>query len=253
MLQPNLNQVPGDKTADANWKSLYRLGGTAAVMIVAVMLLDIFIAFLPGGATGPDTVTVIDWFALLQKNPFLGFRDLGLLNIVNALLGIPLFLALYHVHRRTNNAYAAFAAILFFVGVTVYLANNAVFPFFVLSAKYAAAMTNAQRAVFLAAGEAMLARGADLTPGSFMGFLLPGIAGIMMAIVMLRGRIFSGVTAMAGILGCGFLVLFTISVAFMPAIFDVAIILAIIGALLSMAWYILIARRLFQLGGGRHG
>lgn len=94
----------------------------------------------------------------------------------------------------------------------------------------------------------MLAQGEDLTAGTFMGFFFPSVASIVMAMVMLRNRIFSKLTALAGILGFGLLLIFVICVAFVPAIFDVAMIFAMGGGLLSMAWNILVARRLFQLG-----
>jgi uncharacterized membrane protein len=81
-----------------------------------------------------------------------------------------------------------------------------------------------------------------------MGYLFTNVAAIMMGVVMLRSKIFSRLTAWAGILGFGLLLIFNTCAAFAPAIFDVAMIFAGIGGLLFMAEYILIARRLFQLG-----
>jgi len=249
MSQLKLNRVTDAEITDSSWKSLYKVGGVAALIIVLVTLLDICIIFLPGQeATGPGTLTVIDWFILFQDNWFLGLRDLGLLNIVNMALAVPLFLALYAAHRRVNKSYAALAAILSFIGTAIYIANNIAFPMLILSGEYTAATTEAQKSLLVAAGKAMLAQGEDLTAGTFMGFFFPSVAGIVMAMVMLRNRIFSKLTALAGILGFGLLLIFVICVAFVPAIFDVAMIFAMGGGLLSMAWNILVARRLFQLG-----
>ncbi|MCG2821838.1 MAG: hypothetical protein L6371_08190, partial [Candidatus Atribacteria bacterium] len=100
----------------------------------------------------------------------------------------------------------------------------------------------------VAAGKAMLVQAEDLTAGTFMGFFFTEVASIVMGMVMLRSKIFSKLTAFAGILGFGFLLVFNILAAFVPTIFDVAMIFAMSGGLLSMAWFILIARRLFQLG-----
>ena len=49
-------------------------------------------------------------------------------------------------------------------------------------------------------------------------------------------------------LGFGFLFVFEVLSSFVPTLFDVAMIFAIMGGLSSIAWYALIGRRLFQLG-----
>jgi len=250
------DQVAGAETADSSraqepwsWKSIYRIGGTAALMVVLVMLMEILITFLPGGgATGPDTVTVLDWFALLQSNPLMGLRNLGLVNMVAASLAIPVLLALYAAHRKVDRVYATLALILSLIGTTVYLANNTAFPMLALSGRHAAATTDAQRTLLAAAGEAMLAQAESHTPGTFVGFLYTEISSIIISIVMLRGRVFGKPTACAGILGFGFLFVFEVLSSFVPTLFDVAMVLAIIGGLSSIVWYGLIARRLFQLG-----
>src|SRR5659263_181190 len=68
-----------DKSAP-NWKTLYRVGGMAALGTVLVGLVEMDITFLPGGNTVKKTV--FDWFTLFQNNRFMGLRDLGLLNIL---------------------------------------------------------------------------------------------------------------------------------------------------------------------------
>jgi len=237
------------ETQNTPWKSLYKLGGAAALFAILVALTDIGLTFLPGGAEAPGTMTAIEWFDLFQDNWFLGLRNLGLLpNILTLCLLIPLFLALYAVHRRTNEAYAALAVIISLVGTAIYLANNAAFPMWALSAKYAAATTEAQRTLLAAAGEAILALGEDFTPGSFTGILFAEIATIVISLVMHQGGIFSKATAYAGILGGLFLAIFTIWSTFIPVFFEVAMMLAMIGGLSSIVWYILAARQLFQLG-----
>jgi hypothetical protein len=232
---------------DSNWKSLYKVGGAAALMAVLVGLSEIIITFLPGGGMSSGIVTVVDWFTLFQNNWFLGLRNLGLLNIGLTALAIPIFFALYAAHRRVNQAYAALAMIIAFIGVAVFFATNRAFPMLELSRQYAAAATDAQRSMLVAAGQAMLSVGQSHTPGTFIGFFLTEVAAIVISIVMLRSQVFSKASAYAGILGFGLLLIFEVCSSFVPAL-DVAIIFAIGGGLLSMAWYILIARRLFQLG-----
>lgn len=245
MSQLKLNQVTDAEIADSNWKSLYKVGAASALIVVLVALMEIIITFLPGGSRVAETV--IDWFTLFEDNWFLGLRNLGLLNIVMTVLGIPTFFALYGAHRRVNQVYAALAMIISFIGVAVFLATNRAFPMLELSRQYAAATTDAQRSMLAAVGQAMLSVGKSHTPGTFMGFLLSEIAGITISVVMLRSRVFSKVTAYAGILAFTLLLIFEISSSFVPALFDVVIIVAMGGGILSMIWYVLVARRLFQL------
>lgn len=137
---------------------------------------------------------------------------------------------------------------LFLFGGAVYVSNNTVLPMFVLSEKYAAATTDTQRSILAAAGEAMLARGADFTLGSLVGLILPLIAQIAMSFVMLRGGVFGRATAYTGIFGFAFLLIFTVWTTFVPGSLDVAMLIALPAGLLVMAWNILVARVLFRLG-----
>lgn len=225
---------------------LYRLGGAAALLVVLTALLEIIITFLPGGYTTSETV--IDWFTLLQDNWFLGLRNLGLLNIIVVGLGIPAFFALYMAHRPTNQTFAALAVVISFIGVAVFYATNRAFPMLDLSTQYAAATSESERTMLVAAGQALLSVGQSHTPGTFLAFFLSEIGGFAMSLVMLRGRIFSRASAYAGIAGFGLLFVFEILSSFVPSLHDAALILALGGGLANMAWYILIAQRLFQLG-----
>jgi hypothetical protein len=156
--------------------------------------------------------------------------------------------ALYTAHRHVNQTYAALAMIISFIGVAVFYSTNRSFPMLDLSSRYAAATTEVQRTILEAAGQAMLSVGQSHTPGTFLAFFLSEIAGILMSIVMLQGKIFSHATAYAGMAGFGLLFVFEILSSFAPSFHDAILILAMGGGLSSMAWYILIARRLFQLG-----
>lgn len=245
---PQQLDVATAHAADSSWQSLYKVGATAALLSVLLVLFDIFISIaLPQGEVAPGTRSATEWFALFDSDLYYSFRDLGILNIVNVVLGIPLFLALYGVHRRVNQAYAALAVMLFAIGGAVYISNNTLLPLFSLSEQYAAATTDAQRMILAAAGEAMLARGADFTIGTLSGFLLLSTAQIAISIVMLQGRIFGKATAYTGIVGFTCLLLFTVWTTFAPGSFDLAMLIALPGGLLSMAWNILVARRLLQL------
>lgn len=229
------------------WHGVYKLGGIAALSAVLVGLLEIIITFLPGGNTAQETV--LEWFLLFRENPFMGLRNLGLLNIFLNVLAILTYFALYAAHRKdTNRPYAALAMIISFLGIGIFFATNRAFPMLALSNQYAIAASDAQRAVLEAAGQSMLSVGESHTPGTFLGFCLSEIAGVMISIVMLRSGIFSKATAYAGIFGFGILLVFEFLASFVSGLSNVTMILAMFGGLLSMAWYVLTARRLFHLG-----
>lgn len=230
---------------DFHCKSLYELGGAAALLIVLTAVAEIAITFFPGGYAVSETVT--DWFRLLQNSWFLGLRNLGLLNIIMTTLGIPMFFALYISHRNVNQTYAVLAMITAFLGDAVFYGTNRAFPMLDLSIRYAAATTPAQRAVIEAAGQAMLSVGQSHTPGTFLAFFLSELGGIAISLVMLRGTVFNKAAAYTGIVGFGFLLVFDILSSFVPSRHDATLILAMIGGISSMVWYILIAHRLFQL------
>jgi len=60
------------ETADSSWKGLYRVGGTAALIIVVLYTIQI-IVFV---ASGPPPSTLIGWFTLFQNNRLVGLLDL---------------------------------------------------------------------------------------------------------------------------------------------------------------------------------
>jgi hypothetical protein len=230
----------------SQWDRICVIGGIAAAGAVLVGLAEILITFLPGGNVALETVP--DWFRLLQENPFMGLRDLGLLNILLNTLAILIFFALFAAHRHSpDQPYAALAALVAMLGVAVFFATNRAFAMWDLSGRYAAAGTDAGRAAVEAAGLSLLSVGRSHSPGTFAAFFLTEAAGLMMAAVMLHSGIFSKATAIAGLIGFGMLLLFEVASSFVLGLGAVTMILAVVGGLSSMVWYLLSARRLFQL------
>jgi hypothetical protein len=234
--------------AETNWKSIYRLGAVAALLAVLFAVLEILITFIPGGErVAPELLTVPLWFERLQANPLLELRNLGLVNIFLTMFGLLLAFALFAAHRKVNPSWAGLALVIAAIGGAVFFATNRCFAMLALSNRYATATDEAQRAALVAAGEAMLAVGESHTPGTFLAFALSLLASLLMAWVMLRGGIFSRASAYVGMLGFGFLLVFEILSTFVPALFEAALIFAMIGGIASIVWYIMVARRLFQL------
>jgi hypothetical protein len=232
-----------------DWKKLYTIGGIAVLLTVLVGLVETSITFLPAG-TSANTVTVLDWFTLFQTNRFMALRNLGLLNLLFNVFAIPGYLGLYAALRKENHAYAALAMTTAFIGIAVFFSTNRAFPMLALSNRYAAAITDIERASLVAAGQAMLSVGQSHTPGTFMAFFFADLAGIMMSAAMLKSSIFGRANAYLGILGFALLMTFEILVSFVWTLDSAAIALAMLGGLLSTAWYVLSGLRLFQLGRG---
>jgi hypothetical protein len=172
---------------------------------------------------------------------------LGLLNIVMTALGTPMFFALCMTHRKVNPNYSVLAMIISFMADAVFYATNRAFAMLDLSAQYAAANTAAQRIILEAAGQALLSVGQSHTPGTFIGFCLSEIAGILISFVMLRAGIFSKLTAYAGILGFGMLLVYEICQTFVPGSSSFVLIFAMIGGILNLVWYGLITQRFFKM------
>ena len=233
----------GVGTTESGWKSLYKLGGTTVLMAAAIPLVEIGIGFLPGvERASHGVVTASDWFALFQAHWFLGLRNLGLLNLIAAALLAPTVLAIYSALRRDNEAYAALGSILFFLGMAVYFAGSRAFAMLSLSGQYASAATDAQRSLLIAAGQAMLAEGQ-----SRAGVLLVEFACLVISVVMLKGMVFSKVTAYVGILANVLLMVVEVVLTRMQRLPGVWMIFASGAGLSMMAWYLLVGKRLLRL------
>ncbi len=237
-----------DEQKEVRWKPIYRIGAWAAILTILLGLSEIGITFLPGG--GRETTearTVIDWFTQYQSSPLMAMRNLGLINIFLVTLSIFVNYALYAAHRKVERPLAGFALIIALLAAAIFFATNRAFAMLALSNQYAATASDTQRALLMAAGQAMLAVGESHTPGTFLAFFFSELAGILISVVMLRGKIFSRLSALFGIVAYGSLFIFEICSTFIPPLFQVALVFAIIGGLLSMVWDILIALKLLQL------
>jgi len=237
----------------ANWKTLYRVGGTGALIAAGLEIAAALISVISSSSSGPQPGTVIGYFTLLQHNRFLGLVDLGLFVIAAVALLVPMFLAVYIALRRVSASFMAIATTFSLVGIAVYLATETAFSMLSLSNQYAAATTDAQRALFEAAGQAMLAEQVGAGTGTYMAFFLLSVAGLIIATVMLRSALFSNVTAAVGILANGFLFVYYIGLAFVSIPQAIGVPIYWASGLLSLIWFILIGLRLFKLAQGGTG
>jgi len=186
---------------EKQWKSIYTLGGITAIIALIGILIDVVIGNITGGNLSALPQTAIDRFTQFHDNTLLGLYNLDLLNIIIQMIMIPVYLALYAAHRNVNKPYSLLALIIFLFGSVIMVANNTALPMYELSHKYFATSIESQKAFYAAAGESMLARGAHGSSGIFLGFFIPNFAGLIISIVMLKGRVFSKINSLIGIIG----------------------------------------------------
>lgn len=168
----------------------------------------------------------------------MGLLDLDLLLIADNVFLVPIFLALYVLLRRDGESVMAIATALGFLGIVFFVASNPAFEMLSLSGRYSAATTEAQRGTFLAAGEAMLATWEGTAFQTY--YILGSVAGIAIGAVMVRSALFSNLTGWMAILGN--------AVGLGLYIPTVGVYISVFSVVFLEIWYILIARRLLQLG-----
>jgi len=248
MTQAILTQKNSIENSPVDWKGMYRLAGGAALAIIAVGLADIIITMFPWGATpDPGAGSVTEWFSLIQDNWFLGLRGLGLLNILSMGLAAPIFLALLAVQRRQGVAFSGLALILVISGATIYVSNNTALSMLTLSKRYLAATSGAERAQLAAAGQMLLSRAEDFTPGAFAGFIFTEIGYLLAALVMLRNGLFGKATGWVGLTGFTLMIISTTWATFVPVFYDATVVMAMVGGLGCVAWFFLVAGRFLRL------
>jgi hypothetical protein len=241
-------------TADSEWRSLYLIGAIATLIVVLIFRRFCGAEMMAFNGFGifsvPEIMPLraVEWFELLQENPFIGLVLLNLIDLINyALVGL-ILIALYGALRNENRIAMGMAAMFGIVGITVYFVSNQALGMLYLSEKYAAAETEARRMIFSAAGEALLSEsGADLihqSTGTYISLFLVLLAGLIISIVMLRSSIFNKATGITGILANGIALVLFIMLILAP---EISWIPPTLSAPFRMVWYILIAVQLFKL------
>ncbi len=227
-----------------NWDLLCRAGGVAAFVFLVYCLATMVQMTVLGGPPS----TVAEAFRVLQHNKVVGLLSLDLPTVLVLPLYYLLFFGLFAALKDTERTHAAIGTALVFLGVTLVLAMPTALPLMALSDKYATATSDAMKAHFLAAGEAVLATDIWHGTGAYMGGILVQTGAVWISVVMLRG-VFSRATAYVGILTHG---LDLVHIVFVPFLPKVATVFMIIAGLGYPVWLWLVGRRLLQVGRTEH-
>ena len=230
-------------TVDTAYKSLYKLGGAAALIVAALTLGEIvFFMFYP------QPGTIIDWFNLFQTNALIGLLDFWGFEIPMYLMFILVFLALFVLLRKTNQSLMAIVMICVILGSAIFLATNNPFSMLTLSNQHAAVTTDVEKTALLAAGQMILANTNQRDVGGFnIGLFLVSIAGLISSLVMVRSQIFRRSTAYIGILAFALSLADYLRQALTQSMI-ISLLVILLGALFLLIWFVLVGMRLYQFG-----
>lgn len=225
----------------SDWNRLFSLAGTAAVILLIYSLVTMVLLIAVGGQ--PESVQ--EGFRMLQENRLVGLLRLDLLTILILPLYYLLYVAFYSALRNAHPGHTTLALVLGCAGVTLVLATPSAFSWLMLSDKFAAATSETDKTVLLAAGEAILASDLWHGSGAILGGLLGQIGMFMVALLMLRSHVFGRATAWVGAVTHGLDLLHILVAIFLPA---AGAGLMFIAGPLYLVWFPLLARDLFRLG-----
>jgi hypothetical protein len=233
-----------DKTgldpATFNPKSLYTIGGLAALAQLAAILALLVVQF----SLGPKPATAEEYFLIQQNSPLAAVLrgDFLLLFLIGAYLGT--FPALYMALKRLSPTAVLFATLFTLIAVTGCFMSEATFALLHLGSQYASATNEAARAQLVAAGQAVIASDLWNSSGAYVGGILLQGSGVIISLVMLRSRDFSKVTAITGLLGNAFDLMQHILHPFAPS---VSTPIQMFMGIFYFVWFPMLARDFFKL------
>jgi hypothetical protein len=226
---------------DARVRSLYVIGGVAAALQLATIIAMVVV----GAASGSTAASARELFELQQRNRLQSILQGDLLTTVLIGLYLGTIPALYVALRRVSPIYTALAALCSIMTVTLTFGGDTTFSLLRLGDLYAAADTEALRAQYLAAGEAVISLGVWNHSSAYAaGILLQG-AGVVLSVIMLRSHDFHKLTAWTGLIGNGLDLVQHLIHPFVPAVGDV---IQMGMGLPYLVWYVMLVWDLLRLG-----
>lgn len=216
---------------------LFRAGSVAAVVTVLITIVQIILGVV---WTPPDfapTAAVAEsMLQLIETSPIRAFVTLDGLMVLDYLLLIVVYLALFAAMRDHEPSLMTLGTGLALVAITLYFTANPSITLFVLAEQYSAGMPDAASVV--TAAQAVLATFEGTA--FIVHYLVMGIAGILVSAAMLRGAVFSRATGIAGVAQGAMMLV--------PVTFGTIGLIFAVGSLVPfIIWFILVARRLGRM------
>jgi len=224
---------------DPDWKCLYRVGGISALALGLAYLIIIAL-YVAVGAPPKDAEAHL---AYLARHTRAWWGILGL-SVLTDFLFVPVASALYLALKGINRSAMLLATACVWLFVVLDLAitwtNYAVL--IRLSADYAAATSDAQRAALVAAANYPSALLGSALFGVYV-ILVPAVGFLLTGLVMLKG-IFNKSTAYMG-LASGILAIVSVVGPLFVSSLSVTIVIA---SALTTVWIFFVGYRLYRLG-----
>ena len=233
MSQSELDRAANAQSGDSRWRTLYRIGAVAALISVVIIPLSIAAFFV--WPLWPDNI-----LAVIQEDWFAGLMGLDFVYLLSNVFAVPFFLVLYVTLKEVDESWALIALTLGLLGLVCLVPARPIPEMFALSDQYAAATTDAERAAYLVAGESMLTHFHGMV--YHVHYILGSASLLISSFLMLRSNTFSKATAYVGIV--------TNIVVFGLYVPEVGVWISMLSVGGYLIWYILIARKLIQLGWG---
>lgn len=224
----------GDAARGAGFRWLFRAGSLAALTTVAVTILQIVLGIVwPPPDFAPTAAIAESMLRMVNASPIRAFVTLDGLMVIDYLLLIVVYLALYAALRPRSPSLVTLGVGLALVAITLYFTANPSITMFVLGAQYEVAPEG-----IIPAAQAILA--------SFEGtafivhYVVMGVAGILVSAAMLGETEFSRATAIAGILQGAMMLV--------PVTFGTIGLVFALGSLIPfIVWFILVGVRLGRM------
>lgn len=180
--------------------SLFRVAfyASLAMLVIIPAQIAVFSIFpMPG--------SVAEWFQLFNANPLVGFFHADFFILLNNVLIAVIYLAFYHSLKQTDKGLLQLALVLGFIGIAAYISSNKTFELLSLSRLHAGAVTEADRATYLAAGQVMVSSWTGTAFDAY--YVLNGITLLIISALMFRSRRYTKSTAAFGLAAGIFMVI----------------------------------------------
>ncbi|MEN6429735.1 MAG: hypothetical protein ABFC80_02675 [Coriobacteriales bacterium] len=230
----------GDAAPETRFRLLYRAGSLAALTTVGVTILQIVLGIVwPPPDFAPTAAIAESVLQMVNASPLRAFVTLDGLMVVDYLLLVVVYLALYAALRPRSPSLVTLGVGLALVAITLYFTANPSITMFALGAQYEVAPDG-----IVPAAQAILA-GFEGT-AFIVHYVVMGIAGILVSTAMLGGIEFSRATAIAGILQGAMMLV--------PVTFGAIGLVFALGSLIPfMVWFMLVGIRLGRMATSASG
>lgn len=228
--------APDTAAQDDRWRGLFAAAGVSALLTALCVPLQVALFIV---APPPASREVSAWLGLFASEPVRGLLDMDLLMMVEQVLLVAVVLALAVLLWERHTAAVLLGGVLWVAGGVLFVASNTGFEMLSLARGYADAGSDAARAPYIAAAQAMLASYFDMGTGFVFGYVLTSVGGIVVGAAMARARLFGRAAGL--VLAGGNLVGLAI---FLPV---VGIPLSLVSVLILWAWFAVAGVQLLRL------